>query len=184
MTRGDSRRPRIKKEDKFFLFSLSLSINIKYDTISLKEAKPMSNDNLYIKCNIEHPDGLYDKNMEDAQEIKEILYKHGIIFELDDEEISIYIERKTYNKINNRNAGRKRTHKRTPDGKDFLYYSDIVSMMQSMTDLEIMEYTKIPPATYNRHKKTMMQSPYYKRLDKNRLWDTKYLKSMELDQIF
>ena len=145
----------------------------------------MLNRDLNLKCSIEHPNGTQDRNIEDAELIKEILFKHGITFNMDGDEMSIYINHKDYNRINSRNAGRKRKRQRKADGSGECYnYSDIVHMMQSMTDLEIIAHTGIAPATYNRHKKVMVNSPYYKMIDMKRAGDLEYLKSVELDQRF
>ncbi len=145
----------------------------------------MLNRDLNIKCYIEHPKGDRDKNIEDAKLIQDILFKHGITFNMDDDEMSIYINHRDYNRINSRNAGRKKKRQRRADGSgECYYYSDIVHMMQSMTDLEIIDHTGIAPATYNRHKKVMVNSPYYKLIDKKRAGDLEYLRSVEMDQRF
>jgi len=60
-------------------------------------------------------------------------------------------------------------------------YSDVVLMLQSMTDQEIMEHIGIKYATYYRHKKKLLESEYYKFTDKNRLTDELYLQGEELN---
>ena len=145
----------------------------------------MLNRDLNLKCYIDHPNGELERNIEDAKLIQDILFKHGVFFSMNDNEINIYINHKDYNRINSRNAGRKRKLQKRADGSgDCYYYSDIVHMMQSMTDLEIIAHTGIAPATYNRHKKVMVNSPYYKMIDMKRAGSLEYLKSVELDQRF
>ena len=57
-------------------------------------------------------------------------------------------------------------------------------MQQTMKDTEILETTGMTSATYYRHKKAMKESAYYKRLDKTKLNDAAYLKSIEGDTFF
>lgn len=87
------------------------------------------------------------------------------------------------------------------------YYSDVLFLLQRMTDTEVMkklsgkyrkrqiekkyrtlnfvpEPSPMAPATYYRHKKRMMESSWYKSLDKNRLDDLDYLHSVPGDDAF
>ena len=53
-----------------------------------------------------------------------------------------------------------------------------------MSDLEIMKELNVPKSTYYRHKKAMLESEYYKELDKERLSDEEYLKESLFDSKF
>ena len=53
-----------------------------------------------------------------------------------------------------------------------------------MKDEEIIEKIQMKPATFYRHKKEMRETTYYKSLDRNRLGDLEYLKSVEGDFMF
>lgn len=87
------------------------------------------------------------------------------------------------------------------------YYSDVLFLLQQMTDTEVMkklsgryrkrqiekgyrtlkyvpEPSSMAPATFYRHKKRMMESSWYKSLDKNRLDDLDYLHSVPGDDAF
>lgn len=57
-------------------------------------------------------------------------------------------------------------------------------MMQIMTDREIAERINMPIATFYRHKKIMKSSSYYKTLDKNKMDDLEYLKSVDGNLMF
>jgi len=98
---------------------------------------------------------------------------------------SLSINPDSYLESNMRFAGPKKKGFRFPDNEhglagDYIYYSDIVLMLQSMSDTEIMDALGIKYATYYRHKKEMMASLYYEKLDKNKLSDISYLKNEEL----
>lgn len=113
---------------------------------------------------------------------------------------------------NPRNAGRKKKFIQTGEKKQITFndgesyevdahykYSDIVWMNQKMTDEDLRKklVTKtynvntggydekpISQATYYRRKKKMKSSVYYERLDKNRLNDLEYLRSIPGDIAF
>ena len=53
-----------------------------------------------------------------------------------------------------------------------------------MTSKQTSDNTGITIAPYNRHKKKLKESEYYSRLDKNRLQDLDYLKSVKGDMFF
>ena len=57
-------------------------------------------------------------------------------------------------------------------------------MMQIMTDRETAERINMPIATFYRHKKIMKSSSYYKTLDKNKMDDLEYLKSVDGNLMF
>ena len=57
-------------------------------------------------------------------------------------------------------------------------YADIVYMMQTMKDKDIMSKLNMTQSTYYRRKKDMKNSDYFGNLDKNRLDDKEYLESL------
>ena len=91
-----------------------------------------------------------------------------------------------YVRTQNRGAGRRKARSYTQDeGNIGIYsYSDIIYMSQTMKDQDIIEKIKMKPATFYRHKKGMKETAYYKSLDRNRLGDLEYLKSVEGDFMF
>ena len=122
------------------------------------------------------------KNAEKLELMKEALAKVGFSLKVDHNMLSLYMNTNTYATTITRNAGRRRTHSRLND--EILRYSDVILMMQTMTDKEISDKIHMKIATYYRHKKNMKESNYFKSLDKNRLDDLKYLKSINGNYMF
>lgn len=75
--------------------------------------------------------------------------------------IELIFDQDQYNSIVLRGAGRKRVEFMTEQG-DKIKCIDIVSMLKTMPDYEIMEKIGMKKATYYRHKKAMMESDWYK----------------------
>lgn len=132
-------------------------------------------------------------SMQDLAAITAILGEYGIELEIKNERegkvLSIWTKPEYHLERNTRNAGRRKTFalQKNQDGEslsEFYKYSDVVYMMQSKKDDEIMEILGMAAATYYRHKKTMKESEYYKNLEQSKLADQDYLKSVEGDYIF
>ena len=121
-------------------------------------------------------------------EMKEALQSVGVTLKCESGKLSMKMDAKTFINVATRKAGPKRKQIAYPSHKDnkgfSVYYSDIVFMMQTMSDKEIMDELNIPKATYYRHKKTMLESDYYKALDTDKLDDEEYLKSVDFDNRF
>ena len=112
--------------------------------------------------------------------------------------LSISIMGNKYIQKKKRDAGRRKKILTDPNtiekkiiGTDYVYetekiwmYSDVVYMMQSMKDKEIIDRLNVKPATYYRHKKALKESGYYKNLDPQKMNDIEYLKSQRYDLIF
>ena len=122
------------------------------------------------------------KNAENLELMKAALAKVGFSLTLDHNILGIYMKIHDYATTTTRNAGRRKSLTRVND--NFLRYSDVILMMQTMTDKEISEKIHMKIATYYRHKKAMKESRYFSSLDKNKLDDMEYLKSVKGDLIF
>lgn len=97
--------------------------------------------------------------------------------------MSVYAAK--YLRTTTRKAGRREKIVRNNDGDAcFYHYSDIVYMLQSMSDQEIIDKCGMARPTFYRHKKKMLESRYYKSLDQDRLNDLEYLKSLNGDTYF
>lgn len=139
---------------------------------------------------------------ETHEKIKEILNDLGIMFFIYEDSngveylhVSFYAEETI--KSMTRFAGRRKKMFKTGKTEPVSYYggggtyespiyyrySDIVYMLQTMTNKEIYAKLGMKPATYYRHKKELNESEYVKKLDKNRLQDMEYLTSEELTRL-
>ena len=83
-----------------------------------------------------------------------------------------------------RNAGRRRSVAWKKQGIEAYRYSDVVFMMRNKKDRQIISILDMPQATYYRHKRMLYKSDYYKNLDRTRLSDMDYLRSVKGDKIF
>lgn len=123
-----------------------------------------------------------ETNKENFGAIQEALNDVGVYISLDDDELCISIMPSRYMRSKTRYAGRRKKIAFTTDssGNLFVYkYSDVVLMMQTMTDEQICEKIGMAIATYYRHKKKLKNTKYYKSLDKNKLDDKEYLESVD-----
>lgn len=110
--------------------------------------------------------------------VKFLMSDFGFILDVKGTNLSIELDPEKLKKAKRVKAGRRRLI----DLKTL--YSDVVGMMQFMTDKEIAASLHMAIATYYRHKKTMLESKYYQHLDKNRLCDDEYLKSAKYNDFF
>lgn len=119
--------------------------------------------------------------LDDFAEIKEILLDLGVIINLGD--FDTFSDKTFCDLVINKSSLKKsRGGRRKIDissDKKFIKYSDIILMMQQMSDKQIMEDLGVKHATFYRRKKTMLESKYYKNLDKNRLDDKEYLENID-----
>lgn len=126
-----------------------------------------------------------DNKPEDFEKMKYILEQVGIILKKNKDELTIEVLESKYIRRNFRNAGRKTKTVQRKDNFKSYRYSDIIYMMNMMTDKEIMKKIGMPViSTYYRHKKEMMNSLYYKNIDKNKLDDLAYLETVEDNEVF
>lgn len=128
-----------------------------------------------------------ETNKENFGAIQEALNDVGVYISLDDDELYISIMSSRYMCNKTRHAGRRKKVAFTEDNSGNLYvykYSDIVLMMQTMTDEQICEKIGMAVATYYRHKKKLKNTKYYKSLDRNKLDDKEYLESVDGNFIF
>lgn len=142
----------------------------------------MADKNLTLRYRIDsHFKKQNEKNFE---EMKKALDAFGVIItETASDTVTISLLKESYNAAVKRRAGRKRSLVANPSG-GYYHYSDIVFMMQTMTDDEIYTRINLTRATYYRKKRAMKDSTYYKSLDVSRVSDKAYLKSQEFDFYF
>ena len=113
----------------------------------------------------------------DLKLITELMADAGFILKIENDELIISIDASKLSKVKHSTAGRGRTITKYK-------FSDIISMMQHMTDKEIAEKIGMPMATYYRHKKSLKDSIYYRSLDKEKFGDADYLESVSGNTYF
>lgn len=146
--------------------------------------KQLENDNaIILRYRIEEEPYNKTANATNFETMKMALNEVGIRLDIKNGELVLSLYKYKYLRRKTRNAGTKKQRARGTDGNAYLY-SDILLMQQTMKDTDILETIGMTSATYYRHKKAMKESAYYKRLDKAKLNDTIYLKSVEGDTFF
>lgn len=146
--------------------------------------KQLENDNaLILRYRVQEE--IYHKkaNAINFETMKMALNEVGIYLDIKDGELVLSLHKYKYLRRKTRNAGTKKRRVQKTDGKAYRY-SDILSMSQTMKDVEILKTIGMTSATYYRHKKAMKNSDYYKKVDKTKLSDIEYLKSIEGDFSF
>ena len=123
--------------------------------------------------------------------LQETLKKAGFLLDLYEDRLTISVDPIAYARTQTRYAGPKQHHftdtekaGHSQDSPGGLLYSDLVYMMQEMSDTAIIEKTGIPRRTFYRHKKRMLESPYFALLDPERLRDRAYLESLPYNLTF
>ena len=154
----------------------------------------MTNENEHPAIYLQYAPGFETRNTNENREaIKKALDDVGFFMnELGNGVVSITLLEEQYSRMKNRGAGRRQKIAHAPSDipEDFrdkygmCRFSDIVWMSQTMTDKQISDKVGMKIATYYRHKKKLKESEYYSRLDKNRLQDLDYLKSVKGDMFF
>ena len=137
-----------------------------------------------------------DNSAEDLKQNPDFLFFQDILSGLgidmqvsSDNCLSLNMNPDVFNVKAKRNAGAKRKlvyqeNNDSPYSFNQYRFSDIVYMLQESSDTDIMEALNIKRATYYRHKNRLMNSTYYNKLDKARLSDMSYLKSVPGDFSF
>ena len=143
-------------------------------------------DRLRLQYRVTEDENIYDINGENLPLIKEALDAVGVYLDVSDGVLTLSIMPRSYVRAQNRGAGRRKARSYTQDeGSINIYsYSDIIYMSQTMKDQEIIEKIQMKPATFYRHKKDMRETTYYKSLDRSRLGDLEYLRSVKGDFMF
>lgn len=121
--------------------------------------------------------------------VREALDEVGVLLDISNGTLSLSINSYKYVRVKNRMAGVRCKRVSNPDKIEdgvaaICHYSDIVYWMQIMTNAQICEKTGMKSATFYRHKKRMVESLYYKQLDKNKLSDIDYLESVPGNILF
>lgn len=123
---------------------------------------------------------------ETLQELQEALSLVGVMLYTDDNSVTIKLNPDKYSSVKDRAAGRRRkmTLKKASEKYEPYRYSDIILMMNTMSDKDIMETIKMTEPTFYRHKRTMVNSDYYKNLDNAKIGNADYLKSLVGNNVF
>ena len=126
---------------------------------------------------------------ENLEVLKEALEHVGINLKYKGDTLDIEVDSNKYIKACTRYAGPKDKKRKFATNKvgikgDTVQYSDVIFMLQTMTDKEIMTELNMPYATYYRHKKAMLNSDYYKSLDANVEWTEDYLDTIFFNETF
>lgn len=108
----------------------------------------------------------YEKTINDA------LKKAGFELQIKDVFLTLFFDQSANFITSTRMAGRK-------PSKTYVKFSDVVYMQQTMKIKEIIEKLGMSMSSYYRHDRIMKKTYYYKELDKSRLNDIEYLKSVD-----
>ena len=122
------------------------------------------------------------ENADNFPVMQQVLRDAGVCIDLYDNLLVIRINGVQYRINRTRFAGRGKQYAQI-DG-DLCQYSDVVWMSLTMQDKQIADKIGMKIATYYRHKKKMRESDYYKSLDRNRINDREYLRSVPGDYLF
>lgn len=123
-------------------------------------------------------DRIHDKiNAQNFEYVQRAMQAAGISMRLEGDTLYISVWEELHRQKTARNAGRHKKIVHTADSSIWRY-SDVVYMLQTMTDQQVYTAISMASSTYYRHKKELLQSDYYKSLDKFRLEDRSYLESM------
>lgn len=123
-------------------------------------------------------DRIHDKiNAQNFEYVQRAMQAAGISMRLEGDILYISVWEELHRQKTARNAGR---HKKLTytDDNGVWRYSDVVYMLQTMTDQQVYTAIGMASSTYYRHKKELLQSAYYASLDKDSLQDKDYLESV------
>ena len=138
----------------------------------------------FVKYIVEDAPGFEKFNEKFLPVIIEALNSIHINMSVTENELSLFIPASYYNEYHKRNAGRRRkimsktgeyeTYELNGRTKTFysgdkLMYSDVLRLLLTKGDAEIIRELNIPRATYYRHKKVLLNSRYYLAIDKEHL---------------
>lgn len=135
---------------------------------------------VYYRLSEEHAAEDIEESAKDFERINELLSYYGLYLSITGPDtgkfLHVILNLDKLKKHHIRGAGRREKfiHKQDCTGVN---YSDIVLMMNNMTDKQICEELNLKPATYYRRKKIMKESEYFQTLDPEKLSDPEYLKS-------
>lgn len=153
-------------------------------------------EHLHVKYQIQPPDSAHwrEENEKNLERLTELLGKTGVSLKVDEAAgtLDLRIIAYKYEQVVYRKAGARKKLKERPSElhgqgavSDVCRYSDILYMMsRDMSDRAIQDKIHMPPATYARHKKKMLASDYVGKVDRNRVNDLTYLRSVPGDRAF
>lgn len=145
-----------------------------------------NHDDCRLRYKISDEGYLHEMNTKNYDKMREALKAVGIWLDVSDGELRLSIYEDQYDRILHRNAGRKKSYAENKEAGGYIpyTYADIVYMMQTMNNKQIIDKIKMPMTTFYRRKKALETSDYYKSLDKNRLEDKDYLASVPGNSAF
>ena len=138
----------------------------------------------FIKYSIQDAPGFEKFNEKNLPIVIEALNSIHINLTVTENELSLFIPASYYNEYHKRNAGRRRKimsksgeyesfelngHTKTFYSGEKLMYSDVLPLLLTKNDADIIKELNIPRATYYRHKKALLSSRYYTQIDKDHL---------------
>lgn len=150
----------------------------------MKIAESLDFEYIRLRYNIskeEIEDAIRQRNFDN---LKHLFGDVGIYMDIMGSDLLLSLYPADYLKKRCRNAGRRRAVAWKRQGIEAYRYSDVVFMMRDKKDRQIINILDMPQATYYRHKKMLYKSEYYKNLDRGKLSDIDYLRSVKGDKIF
>ena len=113
----------------------------------------------------------------DLEVMAQLMGDVGFVMEVKGDYLSITVDANKLPLVNRARSGRKK--------KETEYrYSDIMYMLEEMNDKEVAEKIGLPMATFYRHKRTLMNSEYYRAIPPMMRGDRAYLESVEGNNCF
>lgn len=134
-----------------------------------------------LRFKLDSSDNTFEKmNLKNIKKMQDALDQVGILLDVTGGELILSILPEKYTRKKNRDAGRHKKYVTFMEDNmsKTCRYSDVVYFMQSLSGKEIAQKLSMPIATYHRHKKSLIESDYFKSLDLNRLNDRQYLESI------
>ncbi len=150
----------------------------------MKNAEKLDFEDIRLRYNIsreELNDAVRQKNFEN---LKKLFEEVGVYMDIKGGNLLLSVFPAEYLKKRCRGAGRRRSVAWKKQSFEAYRFSDVVHMMSDKKDRQIISILDMPQATYYRHKKNLYLSEYYRKLDRERLDDIDYLRSVEGDLIF
>ena len=125
-------------------------------------------------------DELPEENRARFELVKKTLSELGVLFEVENKTLFVSINPETYADLTRKTAGRRtRVVKMTGEnvsGDGLCRYSDVLNMLQTMSDKDVCEKLGMSQATYFRHKKKMLENDLVRSVDRHLLKDPVKLK--------
>lgn len=112
----------------------------------------------------------------DYEKMRKALKDVGVNLLVENGKIHLSLDTTEYLQKKRRSAGRPKTRISKAD-ESRLTYTDVIIMLQTMTNKEIAAQLGMPINTFYRHRNEMLGKDFVQHLDKNKLTDRAYLES-------